>query len=1140
MESGSAQLDPRPALSPPAALLAKRDEVRTFLADTRRAIGEIAFHESGLPDLVEAYLSEFNQWIQSGNRSATWLDTIAVHVATINEQVGGFLPSSEPMAILMSPLHPLRLAWHCCAQKYLADALAQPCPAAGILDPSGCPDVGLWVLQQGSDLAVPRAFFSLPCEDPHWAVLLNRSYLGRMQIELVLARLFNLGLRTRGLPGGFTRSQANNSVEEVAKLVPGRATLRVGLVGDKEKSSACAEGVWSWCAEKYDEDTNPAIAPFNVEVFDMRGASDPTPEQLAILAEETSDRVKWFRVAQLPAESPQDLVLLDQLGADAPGGETGVSRTPTAPAALMRIRTREDSRNAMQLKESRIGRQELLSDGLPSTLTNSCINFENLALADIETSHLSFRPIQQAIGSRLTQATYVAVTSTQIDPACIIRGTRIQRGYLWDYELPGTLTGDEERAGYYLIASPTEAMLRAISQSAQLVASTPPPVTDLIDEISRRGIPILKRLAAGGSQSRGELGLLLAVRFLQDAFRTSSGTLGLPVWYGQCLHLVLAVDPYEDSFEMLRRSLRVQTTDQRPDLLVFAIHLPGLPNDRISIKITPVEVKFRQGQMPGSEMRDALEQASTLATLLDALWVRQSLSDLWSICSSGLLGQVLELAFRIYADPTVHRKTPEEWTRAQESVISAVLNQKADVTVNGGRLLVFDESAQSGTFDVNADTRLDTAVICRDDAAKLLTGSGILSVQVGQSIRLLDFSFPDCGSDEVTDQAVSGDTGRLAVDITAVPPSEPVVTEPEAPPSPSAADSEPIPTNSETQSVLVTGPRVPPEVREAVTQVFEGFIGNEAAVRRIRNDLLLALIERPPYLSKNFLFTGQPSTGKTEISRRMALALQLPFVKLDGRALRSRERLFDLIDGELAEQGLATSQVGSQAGLPVLQYPPLIVFIDEVHLVPRAIQESLLTMLEAADRSVLLPDRVARMNRATFLFATTRASDIDAAFRSRCTEIQLKEYTREQVAEMVRLRFPHSWRDTIYLTIAQLGRRVPRIALELARELETAITVAEDPTLTIDRHLDEVRRSRELDELGLTPMDLEYLSHLLRENRPVGEQTILNMMGTVDPHRVLNEIEPFLRTLGLIRFGPRGREITEEGKNYVVRRAPSS
>ncbi len=197
-------------------------------------------------------------------------------------------------------------------------------------------------------------------------------------------------------------------------------------------------------------------------------------------------------------------------------------------------------------------------------------------------------------------------------------------------------------------------------------------------------------------------------------------------------------------------------------------------------------------------------------------------------------------------------------------------------------------------------------------------------------------------------------------------------------------------------------------------------------------------------------------------------------------------------------------------------------------------------MLEAADRSVLLPDRVARMNRATFLFATTRASDIDAAFRSRCTEIQLKEYTREQVAEMVRLRFPHSWRDTIYLTIAQLGRRVPRIALELARELETAITVAEDPTLTIDRHLDEVRRSRELDELGLTPMDLEYLSHLLRENRPVGEQTILNMMGTVDPHRVLNEIEPFLRTLGLIRFGPRGREITEEGKNYVVRRAPSS
>ena len=517
-------------------------------------------------------------------------------------------------------------------------SFTKTCPAAGLLDPSGCPDIGLWLLQQGHDITTPRAFLSVACEEPHWSVLLNRAYVGQPQIDLALARLAALGLRTRGLPGGFSRSQAFDSVEEVAKLLPGRAILRVGLVGDRDETSACAKGVWSWCSINCDDEHDESVAPFSVEVFDMRRSTEPTAEQLATLAEETSERVRWFRVTQLPADSPQDLILLDQLGADAPGGDDGVSRTATGPAALVRIRTREDSRSAMQLKESRIGRPESVAANLPAKVAGLCITFESLATRDGDTSHFTFRPVQQAIGSRLMQATYVAVTSTQIDPACIIRGTRSQQGYLWNYELPGALSGDEERAGYYLIASPTDAMLRAISQSAQLVATTPPPVRELLDEISRRGIPILKRLAAGGSQARGELGLLLAVRFLQDAFRQGAARVGLPVWRGRCIHLILAVDPYETSFDSLRRALRLQTSEQRPDLLVFSIRMPE-QEEKIRIKITPVEVKFRQGQMPGSDMRDALTQASNLSNLLDELWVKSSPSNLWTVCSSALLGQ---------------------------------------------------------------------------------------------------------------------------------------------------------------------------------------------------------------------------------------------------------------------------------------------------------------------------------------------------------------------------------------------------------------------------------------------------------------------------------------------------------------------
>ncbi len=64
-------------------------------------------------------------------------------------------------------------------------------------------------------------------------------------------------------------------------------------------------------------------------------------------------------------------------------------------------------------------------------------------------------------------------------------------------------------------------------------------------------------------------------------------------------------------------------------------------------------------------------------------------------------------------------------------------------------------------------------------------------------------------------------------------------------------------------------------------------------------------------------------------------------------------------------------------------------------------------MLEATDHTVVLADQVAHVRRATFLFPTTRASDVDAAFTSRCDEIQLLEYNEAEVARILRWKVPH-------------------------------------------------------------------------------------------------------------------------------------
>ena len=95
------------------------------------------------------------------------------------------------------------------------------------------------------------------------------------------------------------------------------------------------------------------------------------------------------------------------------------------------------------------------------------------------------------------------------------------------------------------------------------------------------------------------------------------------------------------------------------------------------------------------------------------------------------------------------------------------------------------------------------------------------------------------------------------------------------------------------------------------------------------------------------------------------------------------------------------------------------------------------------------------------------------------------------------------------------------------------ITVTEPPR-EITELLDEVRQQREIDELGLNPQDIQYLEILKRENKPVGEKTLLNLLGSVDRDRVVNEIEPFLRRLGFIRYTGGGREITRQGKQYVL------
>ena len=374
--------------------------------------------------------------------------------------------------------------------------------------------------------------------------------------------------------------------------MPSRAILRVGVVGGDESDSSSVDGIVEWATERLEEDSPEDFYPSSVEIHDGRQRrASPTPGELAKLYEATNERVRWYNHEDSGLPTACDLVVLDQLGFREPTGGKADSRSPVSLGTLTRVRIREDFNEAKLLRESRVMIAPEPRPGIESIIEVLCASIEQLSLRDENVSHLEFVPNQDALGQRLDQATFVAVSSNRLDPACLIRGAEGKRGHLWDYELPAIVGGEEGGAGYYLIARPTPAMQRTVLEATRAVGTvTPPDAEQLLGEVSKRGIPVLKRLAAGGSESRGELGTLLAVRLLQDCFRGKASAPRIVGFDATRVALILPVDPYAEIFRTVGRATS-HDSGARPDLLLVRIDLTSLAQP--TFEITPIEIKFR-------------------------------------------------------------------------------------------------------------------------------------------------------------------------------------------------------------------------------------------------------------------------------------------------------------------------------------------------------------------------------------------------------------------------------------------------------------------------------------------------------------------------------------------------------------------
>ena len=207
---------------------------------------------------------------------------------------------------------------------------------------------------------------------------------------------------------------------------------------------------------------------------------------------------------------------------------------------------------------------------------------------------ISFAPNLQTLEQGLKASAYCAVSSSDIDPSVFMQ--QQYDSLLWDYDLPSYAGKAQDNVGYYLLAQHSVEMENQVKHALSLLGDAglgSEKIRKLLLEISKRGLPSLKKLASGGSSAIGEVGLLVACRLLQGPLDEESNIpklLPMIVEQGQVINLLLPVDPFTAQFDDLRKALE-SNNFQRPDLLVASMRFDeGAP---VALQLTPIEVKAR-------------------------------------------------------------------------------------------------------------------------------------------------------------------------------------------------------------------------------------------------------------------------------------------------------------------------------------------------------------------------------------------------------------------------------------------------------------------------------------------------------------------------------------------------------------------